>query len=112
MTRADSTLFSLVMVGLAACSATGSFAQSLLQITSPYGGQIYQEGQTYTITLTADPSVQNIFAVAQDPFPQPTSNPTQFTITLPKNIPLGTYQIGAVGNTAITDVEVAPVQPA
>ncbi len=111
MARANRIAFWCIALVFAACGGTVSFAQSLLQITSPYGGQLYQEGQIYTITLTADPSVQNLFVDAQYPLPQPqpTSNPTQFTITLPKNIPPGTYQIGAVGNTATTDVEAAPV---
>jgi hypothetical protein len=52
-------------------------AQTLLQITSPSspaGIPVYQEGQTYTITLWADPSVSNVFVTPQSPLPpaQPT----------------------------------------
>lgn len=40
-----------------------AFAQTLLQITGPMQGSyypLYTEGQTYTITLSGDPSVTNI----------------------------------------------------
>jgi IPT/TIG domain len=90
-------------------------AQTLLQITSPTPGlPIYfgwTEGQTYTITLAADPSVSNIFVTTESPLPaaQPTSNPLQFTLTLPTNITPGIYSIGAVGYTSSGDVEADPV---
>ncbi len=89
-------------------------AQTLLQITSPVQGTsfpLYTEGQTYAITLSADPSVSNIFVTPQSPLPaaQPTSNPLQFTLTLPTNIDPGIYSIGAVGFTSSGDVEAAPV---
>jgi hypothetical protein len=89
-------------------------AQTLLQITSPTQGPpflLFTEDQTYTITVSADPSVQNIGVLAQASLPevQPTSSSTQFTLTLPTNIPPGLYQIGAVGFNSSGDVESAPV---
>jgi hypothetical protein len=41
--------------------------QPLLQMTYPFNGSLFQEGQTYTITLSVDPSVQDVNVFAQDP---------------------------------------------
>jgi hypothetical protein len=82
---------------------TGAFAQQpLLTITSPGSGTLLQEGQTYTITVSSDPSVQNIGIDAEYPVPyiQPTSNPRQFSLTLPMTIPPRTYQLTAVGSNS------------
>ncbi len=86
--------------------------QPLLQITSPADRSLAPEGQTLTITVSADPSVRNIFLMTEHPLPavQPTSSPTQFTLTLPTNISPGLYQIGAVGATSSVDVESDPIQ--
>jgi hypothetical protein len=92
-------------------AAPMAFSQTLLQVTSPFNQSQYTEGQTYTISLTADPSVTNIYVTTPSPLPaaQPTSSPTQFTLTLPTNIPPGYYSISAIGATASGDVEAAPV---
>ncbi len=96
-------------VAILACSAYAQ--ETLLQITSPVSGAFVAEGQTLTITVSGDPSVQNIFVMAQSPLPavQPTSIPTQFTLTLPTNVTPGVYQIGAVGGNSSGDVESIPV---
>ncbi|HVO63908.1 MAG TPA: IPT/TIG domain-containing protein [Terriglobales bacterium] len=100
-------------LALIAISVTSAYAQqSLLQITSPTDRSLVNEGQTITITLAADPSVQNIFVAAQFPLPgvQATSNPNQFTLTLPNNITPGLYQIGAMGSANNAVIEAAPIQ--
>lgn len=89
-------------------------AQAPLQITSPTQGTsfpLFQEGQTYTITLSANSSVSNVAVFTQWPLPdpQPTAIPLQFTLTLPTNITPGIYSIGAMGFTSGSDVEAAPV---
>jgi hypothetical protein len=86
-------------------------AQTLLQITSPANHSLIAEGQVVTITVSANPSVQNIWVLAQAPLPEvkPTSSATNFTLTLPINVPPGLYQIGAIGSTSSGDVESAPV---
>ena len=96
-------------IALLACSAYAQ--QALLQITSPVSGAFVAEGQTLTITVSADPSVRNIYVMTQSPLPsvQPTSIPTQFTLRLPTNMAPGVYQIGAVGSNSSGDVESAPV---
>ena len=74
------------------------------------------EGHVVSITVSADPSVKNLFVSAQFPLPavQQASDPTKFTLTLPTNIDPGWYQISAVGgapsglvesNTVLIDVE-------
>jgi hypothetical protein len=87
-----------------------AFAQILLQITSPVAATsfpLFTEGQTYTITLSAEPSVRNIAVFSQWPLgdAKPTSNPLEFTLTLGTNIPPGIYTIGAVGFSSRGDVE-------
>ena len=76
--------------------------QPLLQITAPANQALVSEGQTITITVSADPSVQDIYIMTQHPLPevQPTSSPTQFTMTIPTNITPGVYQIGAIGDNS------------
>jgi hypothetical protein len=90
-------------------------AQTTLQVTSPTnasGVPVLKEGQTYTITLSADPSVSSFIVVPQSLLPaaQPTTNPLQFSLTLPTSITPGIYTIGAVGFTSSSDVEAYPVQ--
>ncbi len=108
-------LFYVLMVSFAFSIVSPTSAQTLLQVTSPSnssGIPVYQEGQTYTITLWADPSVQNIAVMTQFPLPDPqaTAIPLQFTLTLPTNITPGIYNIGAMGFTSSSDVEAAPAQ--
>ena len=104
----------LILTGLLVVPA--AFAQSLLQITSPSNLSLTAEGHVVSITVSADPSVKNVFVSAQFPLPavQQTSDPTKFTLTLPTNVDPGWYQISAVGgapsglvesNTVLIDVE-------
>lgn len=96
-------------IALLACFAHAQ--QTLLQITSPASGAFVAEGQTLTITVSADPSVQNVWVMTEAPLPevQATSSATQFTLTLPTNITPGVYQIGAVGSNSSGDVGSASV---
>ena len=86
--------------------------QSLLQITSPVSQSTALEGQSITITVSADPSVQYVSVFTQSPLPeaQPTSVAAQFVLTLPTNIPPGRYQLTAFGIAGSSDVASAPVQ--
>ncbi len=95
-------------------SLAPAFAQTLLQIKSPVAAAsfpLFTEGQTYTITLSADPSVHKIAVLPQSPLgdAKPTSNPLEFALALATNIPPGIYSIGAIGFTSGRDVESAPV---
>jgi IPT/TIG domain/Bacterial Ig-like domain (group 2) len=88
----------------------GQAQQPLLQITAPASGALATEGTTVTITVSADPSVQNVGVIAQNPlpFPQATTTVNQFTMTLPTTIAPGFYNLTAVGTNASGDVESAP----
>jgi hypothetical protein len=99
--------FSLILFVI---SAATSSAQTL-QIEYPGNDSLLYEGQTYTILVTVGGAVQNIYVLTQPPLPaaQPTSVPTQFTLTLPTNIPPGLYSIAAVGSSNGSDIESAPV---
>src|ERR1700742_1895287 len=76
--------------------------QSLLQITSPLDGTVAKPGDTITVTISADPSIDRMLVVGEDPlgFGKPTSNPAQFTMVLPSRMPLEKYRISATGKTA------------
>ncbi len=110
--RANGSRFRcLILMGFLAVSA--AYAQRpLLQITSPSNRALAPEGQTLTITVAADSSVQYFSIMGEAPLPevQPTSSSTQFTLTLPTNIPPGLYHITAVGATSGGLVASAPIE--
>jgi hypothetical protein len=111
MIRANKLLVSwLVLIGWLNVSAAYA-QQPLLKITSPANQSLATTGQVVTMTVSAAPSVQHIWVLAQAPLPdvQPTSSPTQFTLTLPTDISPGLYQMGAIGFGPSGDVESAPV---
>jgi hypothetical protein len=112
MNRSSGFLILITVVGMELLAATATNAeQPLLQITAPASNSLATEGQTITITVSADPSVQNLYVIAQIPLPdvQAGSSSTQFTLTLPTTIPAGLYNLTAVGTNASGDVESAPV---
>jgi hypothetical protein len=110
--RGTKRLIPISVFAIASLFAAGStFAQQpLVTITTPSGGAFLTEGQTYTITVSSDPLVQNIGIGAEFPvaYAQPTANPNQFTLTLPMNIPPGTYHLTAAGSNASGAVTSAP----
>lgn len=81
------------------------------QITAPASNTVVQEGQSVTITVVADPSVQNVYVIGDSALPnvQITSTPNQFTLTLPTNVPAGVYSLSAVGNNSSGLVMSTPV---
>ena len=102
----------MAVAGLGVLTATSAYAQQpLLQITSPANNSVATEGTTLTITVSADPSVQVVGVIGQNPLPdvQGTSSANQFTLTIPTTIPPGLYNLTAVGTNSTGDVESAPV---
>lgn len=87
-------------------------AQQLLQITSPSDGAVVYEGSTVTITVLADPTVQEFTVLSDTPLPntQPTSTAGQFTLTIPNNVAAGFYQLTAWGATSSSDVASDPIK--
>ena len=86
-------------------------SQALLQITAPVSNSVVTEGQTVTITVSADPSVQVLGVITQSPLPevQSTSSSTQFTLTVPATVPPGLYNLTAIGTNAAGAVNSLPV---
>lgn len=112
MTRNISCLIVVLTLGFGLLCATAAHSQqSPLQITSPANNGLATEGTSLTITVSADPSVQNVYVITGSPLPdaQNTSTANQFTLTLPTTIPPGHYNLTAVGTNASGLVESAPV---
>ena len=100
----------IAIVAILAAAPVGQAQQPLLQITSPTSGTLETEGATVNITISADPSVQNIFVLDDKPLPDvQATSPTQFTLTVPTTTPPGWYNLTAVGSTASGEVISAPV---
>ena len=93
-----------------------SFAQQeQLRILSPASGLVVRPGQTVTITVSADSSVQKLVLTGQHPLGmarlaaggaagmvaqgQAQGHPLQFLLTIPTAIQPGLYRVSAVGNT-------------
>jgi hypothetical protein len=112
MRRTEEFLVYALALSLMAFSASRAVAQQpLLQITAPPNASLAAEGTTVNITVSADPSVQNVSLIAQIPLPQPQtgSSADQFTLTLPTTIPPGLYNLTAVGTNSNGLVQSAPV---
>ena len=111
MKRAEKIISILTLLLPMLVAAVCQAQQPLLQITAPASGTLATEGQTITITVSSDPSVQNLGVLVPYPLPepQPTSASKQFTLTLPTTIPPGLYNLTAAGSNATGDVESAPV---
>jgi hypothetical protein len=112
MKRAEKIIASMLTLLLPMfIAAVGQAQQPLLQITGPANASLATEGTTITITVSADPSVQNVSVLVPYPLPEPqtTSSLNQFTLTLPTTIPPGLYNLTASGNNASGDVESTPV---
>lgn len=123
MRRNELDRFLTVIVVLIASSVTiPSFAQqSLLHILSPVSGLVVHPGQTVTITLAANSSVQRLVVVGQHPLGmarvaaggaagivaqgQGDARPQQFLLTIPSAIQPGIYRVTAVGRTSGGPVE-------
>lgn len=112
MNRKNGIFLSTILFGLTALGSMPAYAQQpLIQITAPANNSLATEGQTITITVSADPSVQIVGVIPQGPLPevQATSSANQFTLAVPTTIPAGLYNLTAIGTNASGDVESVPV---
>jgi len=123
MRRNELDRFLTVAVVLIAGSVTiPSFAQqSLIQILSPASGLVVHPGQTVTITLAANSSVQRLVVVGQHPLGmarlaaggvagivaqgQGDARAQQFLLSIPSGIRPGIYRLTAVGKTSAGPAE-------
>jgi hypothetical protein len=102
----------LLVVLLGVLTAPSSLGQQpLLRITAPVSGSVITEGQTMTITVSADPSVRLIDVLLDGPFPsiRSTSHANQFLQTIPTTIIPGIYHLTAMGMISTGDTESEPV---
>src|SRR5215472_4465721 len=105
---------SILTIGV---TAIPCFAQETrLRIISPASNLVVRPGQTVTIAVSADPSVQKLVLIGQDPIGmarlasggaagmmaqgQGEGHPMQFLLTIPTPIRPGTYHVTAVGRTS------------
>lgn len=112
MMRAEKLLmYGVVLLLGVATKVTCRAQQPLLQITSPVEGTVVRPGQSITVTLAADPSVQNmaVWGDAALSFGQSTPSPLQFTISVAPNASPGMHLIAAAGLASGVDVDVDPV---
>ena len=110
--RAEKLLiYGVVLLLGVATEVTCHAQQPLLQITSPVEGTVVRPGQSITVTLAADPSVQNmaVWGDAALSFGESTPSPLQFTISVAPNASPGMHLIAAAGLASGVDVDVDPV---
>jgi len=110
------------LVLIAALSAIPSRAQQdLIRILSPAADTVVRPGQTMTISVAADTSIEKLVLIGQRPLgvgqvvsqPQPAiatrgqgeSRPVRFLLTIPTQIQPGTYRLTAMGTTSGGDLE-------
>ncbi|MBZ5491803.1 MAG: Ig-like domain-containing protein [Acidobacteriia bacterium] len=87
--------------------ATDHAQQPLLQITSPVEGTVVRPGQSITVTLAADPSVQNmaVWGDAALSFGESTPSPLRFTVSVAPDALPGKHLITAAGTASGVDVD-------
>jgi hypothetical protein len=98
--------FLIVMLLLCGGFASARAQQSLLQIVSPADQTQVTHGQTITINVQADPSVQNVYVMGESPLPNVTrsSVANQFYLTIPNKISPRLLTITAMGQGSDGDV--------
>jgi hypothetical protein len=129
MSRKELNRFSIAAVSLFFIASTASlpcFAQqSPLRILSPVSGLVVQPGQTVTINVAADASVQKLILTALRPLGmgqlgmgnasgavaqgRGEANPIPFLLTIPNTIRPGIYHVTAIGVTPTGTVESDPL---
>jgi hypothetical protein len=122
MTDRRSSRIAGILILIAALSAIGARAQQeLIHILSPATDTVVRPGQTITITVTAETSVEKLVVIGQhplgvgqvisDPAPgvvtrgQGDSRPVQFQLTIPAQIRPGAYRVTAMGTTSGGNME-------
>ena len=111
----------LVIFGAAVIAAPSGAQHGPLRILSPAAGTIARPGQTITISVNADATVEKLALIGQHPLGvgqifagaapgiiargQGDSRPIQFMLRIPENTQPGTYRVTAVGKIFADDVE-------
>jgi len=105
-----STIMKSTILILFSLAIPGYSQSQLLSITAPADGSTAHQGQTITVTLSVDPSLQVAVVLAENPLPPLQAlSATQFQLTIPSNTPSKVYRLTAVGSQNGAEVESAPV---
>jgi len=89
-------------------AASASAQQTQVHIFSPAAGAVVQPGQTVTISVVADSSVEKLALLGQHPLPLGqvvapglgATRPFEFQVRIPTDIRPGTYHVTAIGSLA------------
>jgi Bacterial Ig-like domain (group 2) len=110
----------VLIAGIGFIAAPSGAQQDLLRITSPASGTVVRPGQTVTISVSADYSVEKLALFGQHPLGvgqvfsggvgvvargQGELRPLQFVLRIPKEIQPGIYRVTAIGRVSDGDVE-------
>jgi hypothetical protein len=76
-----------------------SLAAANLRITSPPSGTVVSPGETISVTVSADPEVQQISLAPEPPLheAQPGPSPSTFTLVIPAGLAPGSHDLRALG---------------
>ena len=112
---------SIVILFVAFSAVPGNAQQDRVHILSPSAGTTVRPGQTVTIAVAADASIQKLALMGRHPLGvgqivaggipgvvargAGESRPVQFQLRIPADIQPGTYHVTAIGTTASGDVE-------
>jgi len=96
----------VLAAGLVAASASAQ--QTPIHFVSPAGGTVVHPGQSVTIAVAADSSVEKLALLGQHPLPVSqvvapglgVASPFEFRVAIPANIRPGHYRVTAIGTLA------------
>ena len=96
----------ILAAGFVAASARAQ--QTPVHFVSPAAGTVVQPGQTVTIAVAADPSVEKLALLGQHPLPLSqvvapglgVARPFEFQVRIPADIRPGPYRVTAIGSLA------------
>jgi hypothetical protein len=104
-----SLLKSLIFFLLLTCIAPGAQAQAV-KIIKPVEGQEVRPGETIKVQVQGTPGVETALLVVENPLvkPEDTKSPMAFTLTIPNDIPEGSYYIRAMAQANGEFIESEP----
>ncbi len=88
----------LLIISIVSVPALYSQQDSRIRITSPKNGSLLFPGDSVTVSVAADPSLGQIFVLAEQPLSdaQPTAKLNNFLLTIPADASPGSYAVTAV----------------
>ena len=103
-----SRIVGILMVAAGLVAASAGAQQASVHFVSPAGGTVVRPGQTVTIAVAADLSVERLALLGQHPLPVSqvvapglgVARPFEFQVRIPTDIRPGPYRVTAVGRLA------------